>query len=695
MTPARSLAASVVALGFTGALSAPQAALAAPAPCERAESYAAQSGAELLRIDKLSVQVPNVRYKKSKPATESATATDAAARVLDAADGPIVDPEDSDTVSEGIGILGTAVLGALGPRPKAASQSDADADVVPPPADRPALSAKGNGGSSSTAGKGAHGSTAAGGRAATSGGSGGGGPMGAFGAAVTRSPETTGSGDESGSGDAADLEDTIGSRGSSGAVSGTAGLRATGPGSDVSDADEDGSDDGGSDDGGSEGSGSESSGAGSESSGAGSESSRADSDSSGTGSESEDGGESDAASSEGRDAAEESGKTATLSDVGVGEARTAMIAQARVSSAAYARLLDGQADGNAAVSKPVLQQAPPTNARAASRFVPGGKAGPLRFGSGKLAGHAQWEAAMACGRAVGETSRAEAQLTGLRLQEGLVRVPQTLSSVSTTALQRQGDRARTVAEATMRAGRIELVGGKVRVRVVQAPTLSTSMSAAEGGKVAYRPAVLEISGEGFATKRLDGAGDQVDITLSPDRHATESVPLSRLTDMARLGKAAPLPVPPVPGLPAIPGAAPQTESAPTAATGTRLRISLGEVRHAVKGQAIAARATAVKISMTQVSGSPDRGEPGYGGKNRTKTTLTMALGLLESAAVSPANQPAGPAAVGDVGAGDAGGAGGGLPVTGPRLDRVAMVGGGLLLAGIAAVAVSMRRRRTH
>src|SRR3954453_23257313 len=53
MTPARSLTASVVALGFASTLTAPLPAIAAPAPCERAENYAAQSGAELLRINRL------------------------------------------------------------------------------------------------------------------------------------------------------------------------------------------------------------------------------------------------------------------------------------------------------------------------------------------------------------------------------------------------------------------------------------------------------------------------------------------------------------------------------------------------------------------------------------------------------------------------------------------------------------------
>ncbi|MEU8821978.1 hypothetical protein [Actinoplanes sp. NPDC048796] len=588
MTPARSLAASVVALGFTGALSAPLPAFAAPAPCERAESYAAQSGAELLRIEKLAVQVPDVRYKKPKAETEteSGPATGAAARVLDSVDDPITDPEESDTLSEGIGMLGTAMLGTLTPHPKAKAGTDGEADVVTP-ADEV---------------------TGRLGEAAEQGGS--------LVNGLTRAP-----GDSGGSGAGTSMEDPA------------AGAKA----------DEDAADEG----------------------------------------------RADKSEEPSEDAVKESGRTATLSDVGVGETRTAMIAEAKVSSAAYGRLLDGQAAGKAGLSKPLLQKAPPTNPKAAQRVTPAGKAGPLKLGAGRLAAHARWEAGMACGRAVGETTRSEAGLTSLRLLDGLVRVPEKLTSESTTALERSGEAARSVASSTVKAGRIELADGRVRVRVLRAPTLTTSMSAAEGGKVEYRPAVVEVSGDGIATKRLEAAGDHAEITLTPERHATESVPLGRLSDLAALNKAKQLPVPAVPGLPPV-SAAPRTESAPSATHGTRLRVSLGDVRQATKGSAVAARAAAVKVSLVQAAaaGPKDRDRPGYGPQART--TVDLAFGVLESAAVSPAAAP--PAGTGGAGAG---GAGGGLPVTGPRLDRLAMAGGTLLVAGIAAVAVTMRRRRSR
>ena len=53
MTPARSLAAGMVALGVASTLTAPTPASAAPTPCEGAENYAAQAGAEALHVNRL------------------------------------------------------------------------------------------------------------------------------------------------------------------------------------------------------------------------------------------------------------------------------------------------------------------------------------------------------------------------------------------------------------------------------------------------------------------------------------------------------------------------------------------------------------------------------------------------------------------------------------------------------------------
>jgi hypothetical protein len=558
MKPARSLAARVVALGFAGSVAAPLPAFAAPAPCEHAESYAAQSGAELLRIDRFEVRAGGTERPATEDAEHSGTGDSgaedstppggAAGRVLDGSIDPTRDdPDDTDTISEGIGTAGAAFLGSILPPdnpilPRTFA-ADADGAAASPAADESDEDTGGWGG----------------------------------GSVVGRAPEG--------------------------------------------------------------------------------------------------------------DAAKRGNDSARVSDVGLGEARTAMVATSKVKSAAVARLLDGEAAAKPSWTEPVLQQAPPNHATPATRSTSAGKAGPLKIGPGRLSGRARWDAAMACGAASGETARAESAVNGAGVLGGparaLVRVPEKAASVSTTALEGPAGNAHTVASATVTAGRIELAGGRVLVRVLKAPSLVARMGA-DGGEVRYRPAVIEISGDGIATKRLDAAGESADVTLRPDRQATESGVL----DVAGMGglrpDSRPLPLPHVPGLPSVSAPNPVTESTPAA--GTRLHIELGGARRATKGRAIAARATAIQVSITQggaVSGGRDKS--GYGGKSAT-ASLDLAFGLLEAAAVAPERVTA-PA--------DTSGAGAGLPITGPGAAGLAAGGIALLLSGAAAVVLGKRRRRSH
>jgi len=513
MTSARSLAASAVALGFASALTAPMPAFAAPAPCERAETFAAQSGAESMRIERLEVRTvgaerPTAESDKPDEEKGAGPVGGAARRVL-GTDPTATDPRDTDTISEGVGMLGKALLDSI------------DGD---------------------------------------------GGGMG--GGNAPRRPR-------------------------------------------------------------------------------------------------------------------EAGGTATVTDVGVGDVRTALIGDARIKSAAFARLLAGRADGKAALTGPVRQQAPPSHHDGVRRSTPSGEAGPLELGSGEIGAHARWDAGMSCGSAAGEAARAEASLREVSLLGGsLVRVPEKISSLSTTGLDRLGREARSVATATVTAGRIELAGGKVQVRVLRPPTLVASMSASSGGEIRYRPAVLEVTGDGITRQRLDAAGEHAEFTLRPDLHAMESAPLGGLPELGSLSKAAPLPVPTVPGLPSV--SAPQTESAPAPTSGTKVRISIGNVRQAARGSAIAARAIAIKVTLTQAAASDRRAKQGYGGRPRPAASLALGFGLLEAAAVAP-EAPVRMSAVS--------GAGGGLPITGPQLGLLALGGVGLLAAGTAAVFVGMRGRR--
>jgi hypothetical protein len=538
MKPARSLAISVVALGFAGSAAAPLPAYAAPAPCERAEGYAAQSGAELLRIDRLEVRSGGGERPVTKdetPADPPGDETGAADRVLNSGDlDSTPNGADSDTLSEGIGMLGQAVVGSVRP----------DNEII----------------------------RRAGGAESDTGGQGGGSVI--RGGTVIRGGSKTG-------GDAP--------------------------------------------------------------------------------------------------------KTARLTDVGLGEARTAMVATAQVKSAAVARLLDAQDDGEPGWTEPLLQQAPPSHARAATRAGHAGRVGPLNLGAGNLTGHAQWDPAMACGGADGETANAQSAIHHVNLLgsagTALVRVPQKAAGVSTTALDGTGESARTVASATVTGGGFDLVGGRVHVRMLVAPSLVATMSSG-GGEVRYQPARIEVSGDSIATKRLDAAGESVDVTLDNDAREAGLLDAADLGDLRPASR--PLPLPHVPGLPTVSAPTPVTESAPADDGRTRLHITLGSVRQVEKGRAIAARAAAIDVSLTQREPTAGRGKDGYGGQSSSAVALHFAVGLMEAAAVAPERMT--PV--------DTSGTGGGLPITGPGVAGLAEAGIAMLLSGVGAVLLGVRRRRS-
>lgn len=390
------------------------------------------------------------------------------------------------------------------------------------------------------------------------------------------------------------------------------------------------------------------------------------------------------------------GSAGTADGVALGEAKSALIAQSTVNAAAVTRILD--ADRRSGLTEPLIQQAPPNRPTPAQRTFTQRDAGPFTLGRGTLTSSARWDPRMACGRAAGQVTRAEAAVTRTAIGD-LLRAPGLSSGSGTTALVRGG---RTVASTELTLGGLELAGGAVRVRVVRQPTLVASMSTSAGGTVAYRPPVLEVSGDGVQTSRLDTPGDQVDIALGgtdqgddTDRRAEAGAPADAVgTDqtgstttprqgiprLGVLGGGMPLPLPAVPGLPRV---GDQPESAPAAGPGTHVRISLGDVRRATSGHAIAARATAITIVITR-GRSDSRTKPGYGGRNGV--VLDLDLGVLDAAAVAPER------GTGFEGVVAGAGAGGGLPVTGPRVDVVVLTGFALLGGGMVALVLGLRRR---
>lgn len=542
MTPARSLAASVVALGFAGALTAPPPAYAAPAPCERAENYAAQSGAELLRINRLELRTTG----SERPADKSGTSPSGDDHSDSVREDPVPGP-DSSSGSTDLGDPPPA--GAPGSGKAATDEASEDAD---------------------------------------SGGSGAGSVIGG-------------------------VDDAT--KGDRRAVTG--------------------------------------------------------------------GGRIAAASPEAR--ASRAGGDALVTGVGLGEARTGLVADAQVNSAAMARMVDGQAAGKAALTEPLVQQAPPSNDRGAVRRTPASRVGPITVGTGELDAHARWDARMACGNTAGEAASAAASLNRMDILGGaggaLVRVPEKISSRSTTGLERRGNDPWTVASATVAAGRLCLAGDRVRVRVLRAPTLTASIATGSSGEVRYRPAVIEVSGPGITTKRLETVGDVVEVSLGDDLPAPESTSLGALSALDGVRSGSPMPLPTVPGLPSL--GAFDAESAPAPGPGTEVRISLGDVRQATRGNAIAARATAIKIAITQGSAGGRQSRQGYGGKARGSVVAEVGFGLLEAAVVAPESTPRTVA-----------GTTGGLPITGPQAALLAMGGLGLLVTGGVAVFLSVRRRRS-
>jgi LPXTG-motif cell wall-anchored protein len=607
MTPARSLAASVIALGFASSLTAPTPAFAAPAPCEQAENYAAQSGAEMLRIDRLAwhtspdLERPSIKSSKSSPDSSSGRSRGESQSVTDTAGGLL--GSDADLTGGDFGDSGQGVTGFL------SGTSDLLKSVT-------------NGGVTAPGGP----------LNAVSGGQGGGGPV-----------ET---------------------------------------------------------------------------------SSRS--------------------------------KDASVSGVGLGETRTAMIADARTNAVAVGRIVDGQGP----LGKPLVQSAPPNSADG-SRRTPSGSAGPLGFGAGDLSTHAQWNPAMACGNAVGEAAHSSASVKHVDLLD-LLHAPNPISSLSSTSLSRSGSEPRSVATATITAGRLNLADGRIKLQVLQPAKLTASMGTGSGGAVAYQPALVKVSWPGGKSKTLATAGDSVDISLGDP---TESASLSALPQLDGLLPTSALPLPSVPGLPSL--AMPQTESAPAAGKGVAVHISLGQVRRATEAHAVAAKVVAIEIGISEdcsesghakadksdyakggksgsaksgstksgstksgstksgstkpdsdKSGStkPDsdksgstrsdsaksysaqsdsaknddqdgdtkgRGKDGYGDVS-SSLVAQLGVGMLETAAVAPE------AARSDSGAGAAAA----LPITGPQAGLLAFGGVGLLLAGGLTLLLGRRRRRS-
>ncbi|GAA1586608.1 hypothetical protein [Actinoplanes couchii] len=353
-----------------------------------------------------------------------------------------------------------------------------------------------------------------------------------------------------------------------------------------------------------------------------------------------------------------------VGDVGLGNTRSVLIAGAPISSAGAARVLQGKVAGTTARNELAVQQAPPTQSKASGRQTGAKEYGPVSVGTGALHARAVWNAAMNCGAGEREVSSSAAEISQFTLTGGgsgaMVRVPEKISSRSATALRQRAGISQTVATATMNAGRINLVDNEVRIRVLRAPLLTVSA----GGKsrVDYQPAVVEVTTGGGKKAQLDTAGEHVDITLSDEMRPLESAP-------APLVPIGGLPVPSVPGLPVLS----RTENTPIpdGNSGSLMRISLGSVRQATDGEAIAAAVTAIRVTVLRNDDNPD--------SKPSAVVADLGIGMLQAAAVAPARTAG--AGAGRPGTGTdrpgpgADGPGAGVDRPGVGVDRPGMDGG--------------------
>ncbi|MFC4063800.1 hypothetical protein [Actinoplanes subglobosus] len=323
------------------------------------------------------------------------------------------------------------------------------------------------------------------------------------------------------------------------------------------------------------------------------------------------------------------GANPIVGGVGLGESRAVLIADGKVNSGSAARTLNGKVAGSKDRADLVLQKAPPVSPQATSRRTGSKRFGPMRVGDGKLSARAVWAHGMACGNAVGDTSSASAEISRVTLAGGgsaaLARVPEKVTSRSGTAMRLHGGAPQSVASATITAGRISLVDNEVRIRVLRAPQLRVSMTAAGRSRVDYQPAVVEVTGTNSKRTRLTTPGDHIDITLSNEMRPLESLP-------PRLEPIGDLPLPKVSDLPV-------TEQTPTPGNepGSTLRISLGEVRQATRGKAIAARVTAIRVILTR---NVDSTRP-QTGIAPSSVAADLGIGMLTAAAVAPHGKTSG------------------------------------------------------
>lgn len=389
-------------------------------------------------------------------------------------------------------------------------------------------------------------------------------------------------------------------------------------------------------------------------------------------------------------------------DVRVASTRSGMVATGPVNSAAIARYVDAKLAGVTPPAGPLdmvaYQQSPPRNAEPVTVPVPRSDLGVVRAGAGALRAHATWRDGLSCGARAGSATRSSATVAGAEVLPGpagtaLVRIAANIRGRTETGLAREDGTTRAVATAAAGLGDVTLFAGTptaVRIKVIRGPILT----AASGGTaatttVAYTSPVVEVSGPGVPTQRIDAPGETIDLALPRSagdeetaRAAAEAhrLPLvagdpltetlgalhpDRLRGATGRAGAGPLGLPKLAGLP-DPGEL--LAGGPLPALGGELslaRISLGDVHRNLTTRSVQARVASLRV---QVAADADG------------SLVDLALGELDAAAIAPA--PVAPPPPGG---------GGGLPITGTGTGIAAGLGVLLLFAGGALLLLTRRR----
>jgi hypothetical protein len=253
----------------------------------------------------------------------------------------------------------------------------------------------------------------------------------------------------------------------------------------------------------------------------------------------------------------------------------------------------------------VAQIAPPTHDEPDRNNALAVDLGLARAGTGDLLAHARWADGMTCGTQVGRAGSASAALLEATVLPGaggpMVRVSRNLSSQAATALLARDGRAASAAAAEVGLAGLELLGtgsAAVVVRVINPPQLTAvATGRKQTSTVEYQSPILEISGPGAPTQRLDAPGKTIDIPLPANMLGTVLNGLGALVQTLPVGLS----------------------------RATLLRLSLGQLQKQIGDREVVASAASLRLQLLTVStaAAPE------------SSLLDLSIGLLSASATAP------------------------------------------------------------